>query len=217
PNGELVMPDIFLPLAEETGQIIDIGAWVISTACHQLREWHDQGYQHSIAVNLSARQFESNDLIWQLTQALEASGVDASFLDLEVTETCAMADPEKTIRVLTSMRGLGVKVSIDDFGTGYSSLSYLKKLPVNTLKIDRAFVRDIPEDSDDIAITTAVTQMASSLGLSIVAEGVENEEQRAFLDGIGCEQAQGYYFSRPLPIGEYMTWLKEQESQELEK
>lgn len=217
PNGELVMPDIFLPLAEETGQIIDIGAWVIPAACHQMKEWHDQGYLHSMAVNLSARQFESSDLIWQLTQALEASGVDASFLDLEVTETCAMADPEKTIRVLTSMRGLGVKVSIDDFGTGYSSLSYLKKLPVNTLKIDRAFVRDIPEDSDDIAITTAVTQMASSLGLSIVAEGVENEEQRAFLNGIGCEQAQGYYFSRPLPIGEYMTWLKERGPQESEK
>lgn len=212
PNGELVMPDNFLPLAEETGQIIDIGVWVISAACCQLKAWHEQGYAHSMAVNLSVRQFESSDLIWQLTQALEASGVDASYLELEVTETCAMAEPEKTIQVLNSMRELGVKVSIDDFGTGYSSLSYLKKLPVNTLKVDRAFVRDIPEDSDDVAITTAVTQMASSLGLSVVAEGVETEGQANFLNEIGCEQAQGYYFSRPIPIDEYMVWLKERES-----
>jgi len=209
PSGELIMPDTFLPLAEETGQIIEIGAWVISEACRQLKAWHNQGYMHSIAINLSARQFESSDLIWQLTQGLENSGLDASYLNLEVTETCAMADPEKTIRVLSSMRGLGVKISIDDFGTGYSSLSYLKKLPVNTLKIDRAFVKDIPDDADDVAITTAITQMASSLGLSLVAEGVESEEQAIFLNEIGCQQSQGYYFSKPLPIGEYMLWLEE--------
>ncbi len=209
PNNELIMPDTFLPLAEETGQIIEIGAWVLHEACHQLKAWHDGGYKnHSLAVNLSARQFESNTLIEQLMQALEETGLDPSFLELEVTETCAMKDSDKSIEILENIKKLGIKVSIDDFGTGYSSLSYLKKFPVNTLKVDRSFVRDIPDDADDMAITTAIIQMASNLDITVVAEGVETKEQGEFLTGRDCAVAQGYFFSRPLPIDEYMIWLK---------
>ncbi|OIO74815.1 MAG: hypothetical protein AUJ57_01505 [Zetaproteobacteria bacterium CG1_02_53_45] len=209
PNNELILPDTFLPLAEETGQIIEIGAWVLHQACYQLKAWHESGYDHhSLAVNLSARQFESNLLIEQLVQALDETKLDPSFLELEVTETCAMKDSDKTIEILEKIKKLGIKVSIDDFGTGYSSLSYLKKFPVNTLKVDRSFVRDIPDDRDDMAITTAIIQMASNLDISVVAEGVETKQQGEFLAGKGCELAQGYFFSRPLPIDEYMIWLK---------
>ena len=209
PNNELILPDTFLPLAEETGQIIEIGAWVLHQACYQLKAWHESGYDHhSLAVNLSARQFESNLLIEQLVQALDETKLDPSFLELEVTETCAMKDSDKTIEILEKIKKLGINVSIDDFGTGYSSLSYLKKFPVNTLKVDRSFVRDIPDVRDDMAITTAIIQKASNLDISVVAEGVETKQQGEFLAGKGCELAQGYFFSRPLPIDEYMIWLK---------
>jgi len=146
-------------------------------------------------------------LVEQLVEALAETGLDPSHLELEVTETCAMKDTDKSIDILNSIKKLGVRVSIDDFGTGYSSLSYLKKFPVNTLKVDRAFVRDIPDDTDDMAITTAIIQMASNLDVTVVAEGVETKEQRDFLAGKGCAMAQGYYFSRPLPIDDYMLWL----------
>ncbi|PJA32688.1 MAG: diguanylate cyclase [Zetaproteobacteria bacterium CG_4_9_14_3_um_filter_53_7] len=212
-NNELIMPDTFLPLAEETGQIIEIGIWVLHEACHQLKAWHESGYEgHSLAVNLSARQFESDTLIEQLVRVLEETGLDPSLLELEVTETCAMKDSDKSIEILESIKKLGIKVSIDDFGTGYSSLSYLKKFPVNTLKVDRSFVRDIPDDRDDMAITTAIIQMASNLEISVVAEGVETQEQADFLTGKDCLLAQGYFFSRPLPVDEYMIWLKAYES-----
>jgi len=212
-NNELIMPDTFLPLAEETGQIIEIGAWILQAACIQLKAWHDAGYDdHSLAVNLSARQFESNTLIEQLVQALEETGLEPSFLELEVTETCAMKDTDKSVEILKKIRQLGIKVSIDDFGTGYSSLSYLKKFPVNTLKVDRSFVRDIPDDADDMAITTAIIQMASNLDIAVIAEGVETKEQGEFLAGKGCALAQGFFFSRPLPIAEYMIWLKAYEN-----
>jgi len=208
PNNELILPDTFLPLAEETGQIIEIGVWVLHEACHQLKAWHVAGYDHhSLAINLSARQFESDLLVEHLVAALAETGLDPAFLELEVTETCAMKDSDKTIDILESIKKLGIRVSIDDFGTGYSSLSYLKKFPVNTLKVDRSFVRDIPEDTDDMAITTAIIQMASNLDISVVAEGVETKAQGDFLTSKGCAMAQGYYFSRPLPPDEYMIWL----------
>ncbi|MFT4269879.1 MAG: bifunctional diguanylate cyclase/phosphodiesterase [Pantoea sp.] len=206
PTRGLLTPDKFLPMAEKTGMIVNIGNWVINEACRQLHSWHLQGHPHwSVAVNLSALQFEQCNLVETVTTALTQHQIPAELLTLEVTETTAMRDPEESVRILTELTNMGVKASIDDFGTGYSSLLYLKRLPASELKIDRAFVNELQAKSEDATIVSAIVALAQSLDLKVVAEGVETEEQQAFLTGLGCNSLQGYLLGRPLPpdrIGE---------------
>ncbi|MCU5774484.1 EAL domain-containing protein [Erwiniaceae bacterium BAC15a-03b] len=199
PERGLLAPDVFLPLAEKTGIIVNIGNWVIDEACRQLRIWHLQGHSHwSVAVNLSALQFEQNNLVETVVSALNTHQIPAELLTLEVTETTAMRDPDESVRILTELTQLGVKASIDDFGTGYSSLLYLKRLPASELKIDRAFVNELQADTEDATIVSAIVALAQSLNLKVVAEGVETSEQQAFLTGLGCNTLQGYLLGRPI-------------------
>ncbi|MDF7660198.1 bifunctional diguanylate cyclase/phosphodiesterase [Erwiniaceae bacterium L1_54_6] len=206
PTRGLLSPDKFLPMAEKTGMIINIGNWVINEACRQLHTWHLQGHPHwSVAVNLSALQFEQSNLVETVTLALSQHQIPAELLTLEVTETTAMRDPEESVRILTELTNMGVKASIDDFGTGYSSLLYLKRLPASELKIDRAFVNELQAKSEDATIVSAIVALAQSLDLKVVAEGVETEGQQAFLTGLGCNTLQGYLLGKPVPperIGE---------------
>ncbi|MBI2214345.1 MAG: EAL domain-containing protein [Acidobacteria bacterium] len=199
PKLGLLTPDRFIPLAESTGLIVPIGNWVIREACRQIKEWHRMlGLDLVVAVNLSPRQFEQADLPGQVRAAFEAAGLRPRYLELEITESHAMADVAKSIRILRELKVLGVRLAIDDFGTGYSSLSYLKQFPVDTLKLDRSFVREItvPEDG---AIARGIIAMAHSLSLRVLAEGVETLGQLEFLKQNACDRLQGYLFSRPLP------------------
>ncbi|NIF21291.1 putative bifunctional diguanylate cyclase/phosphodiesterase [Candidatus Pantoea multigeneris] len=200
PERGLLTPDLFLPMAEKTGMIVQIGNWVINEACRQLHCWHEQGHQEwSVAVNLSALQFEQSNLVETVLTALNTHQIPAHQLTLEVTETTAMRNPDESVRILTELTQLGVKASIDDFGTGYSSLLYLKRLPASELKIDRAFVNELDSHSEDATIVSAIVALAQSLELRVVAEGVETEEQQAFLTGLGCHTLQGYLLGKPLP------------------
>ena len=204
PKLGFVSPMNFIPLAEESGLIIPMGKWVLYEACRQTLEWHKQGLEGlSISVNVSSVQLHQQDLPKTVKHALERSGLDPRCLVLEMTESMIMKNPEKIIKVLQQLKNLQLSISIDDFGTGYSSLSYLKKFPLDELKIDRSFIVDIDGDDDDKAIVTAVIAMAHSLGLKIVAEGVENESQLAFLKTLFCDQIQGFYYSKPLPKEEF--------------
>ncbi len=209
PELGLVPPLDFIPLAEDTGLIVPIGEWVLNTACAQTKAWQRAGFQNlQMAVNLSLRQFHEGALAETVRRALADSGLEPRCLDLELTESMLMRDPERTVAVMQELKRLGVSFSMDDFGTGYSSLSYLKRFPLDTLKIDRSFVRDITTDPNDAAITQATIVMAKSLGLTVIAEGVETKEQLVFLKRHGCDAAQGYYFSRPLPpeeLGELLA------------
>jgi diguanylate cyclase (GGDEF)-like protein/PAS domain S-box-containing protein len=208
PERGLVPPSDFISIAEVTGLILPMGFWILRTACAQARAWHDLGHPNlTVAVNLSARQFSQPDLGGQVKQALEETGLPARYLDLEITETNAMQNAEATIHTLRELKALGVRVSIDDFGIGYSSLNYLKRLPIDTLKIDQSFVRDITTDPDDAAIATAVIALAHTLKLKVVGEGVETEEQLAFLAARHCDRMQGYLFSKPLPPAECEAFL----------
>jgi diguanylate cyclase (GGDEF)-like protein/PAS domain S-box-containing protein len=208
PERGLIPPTEFIPLAELTGLIVPIGPWVLRTACAQLRRWHEAGHPGlCLAVNISARQFQQADLVAEVRQALELTGVPAHALDLEITESNAMQDPDAATRTLRELKTLGVRISIDDFGIGHSSLSYLKRLPIDTLKIDRSFIRDIVSDPDDAAIVTAVLAMADTLKLQVVAEGVESDEQLAFLRERRCGRIQGHVFSPPLPAGDCTALL----------
>jgi diguanylate cyclase (GGDEF)-like protein/PAS domain S-box-containing protein len=194
-----VSPGSFVPVAEETGLIVPIGAWVFRSVCEQLRRWGGLRSPARISVNLSARQFRQPDLVDAIRSAVTEAGVSAAMLGVEVTESALIDDPEKASVTLSRLKDMGLAISIDDFGTGYSSLSYLKRFPIDCLKIDRTFVRDIATDPDDAAIVTAIITMAQSLKLDVVAEGVENQEQLDFLRARGCAAAQGFFFSRPLP------------------
>jgi diguanylate cyclase (GGDEF)-like protein/PAS domain S-box-containing protein len=199
PDKGLVPPGEFLQLAEVTSLMGPIGRWTLRTACAQAKAWQAAGQSHlSVAVNLSARQFQQIDLVDEVKRALEESGLAPRFLDLEVTESHAMQSADATILTLRELKALGVRISIDDFGIGYSSLSYLKRLPIDTLKIDQSFVRDITTDPDDAAIATAIIALAHTLKLQVVAEGVETQEQLSFLAARHCDRMQGYLFSRPL-------------------
>jgi diguanylate cyclase (GGDEF)-like protein len=209
-RGEkLVSPMEFIGLAEETGLIIPMAEWALDTACRQLRSWTDMGLDPIYAsVNITSKHVQQRDLFKVVQRVLESAGLPPERLALEITETGLMDFVEPTLRILNALRDQGVKVAIDDFGTGYSSLSYLKRLPISMLKIDRAFVKDVIEDSDDRAIVSAICGMARSLGLAVVAEGVENEAQSMCLGDFGIKLMQGYHFSRPVPAERFETLLR---------
>jgi diguanylate cyclase (GGDEF)-like protein/PAS domain S-box-containing protein len=209
PEFGSVAPVEFIPLAEEIGLIQPIGEWVLRTACVQTRAWHQAGFPGlRIGVNLSARQFQQPNLVQLIRQALTDSGLEPQHLDLELTESMLMHDMERTVSTLTELDTLGVALSVDDFGTGYSSLSYLKRFPIDVLKIDRSFVRDITSDPDDAAIATAIIAMAHSLEMKVIAEGVETREQQEFLRQHDCDGMQGYLFSKPLPAEDFTRLLQ---------
>ncbi len=209
PTLGFISPVEFIPLAEETGMINAIGHWAIDEACNQLASWHQLGFDDiSVAVNLSARQLKA-DIISTIEVALAVSGLPASALELELTESMIMGNPKDSVKVLSQLKALGLTIAIDDFGTGYSSLSYLKRFPIDTLKVDREFVRDIIEDPDDAAITSAIITLAHSLELNVVAEGVETQEQLDFLKYEGCDQVQGFLLSKPLTADDCLEKLKQ--------
>ncbi|MDD5177266.1 MAG: EAL domain-containing protein [Sterolibacterium sp.] len=210
PLRGLVSPLEFIPLAEETGLILPLGQWVLETACAQLADWALRpGTNHlTVAVNVSARQFRQADFVDQVVEVIERSGADPQRLKLELTESLLLDDVEDIIAKMTALKARGVGFSLDDFGTGYSSLSYLKRLPLDQLKIDQSFVRDVFTDPNDAAIARTIVALAQGMGLSVIAEGVETEEQRDFLAGQGCHACQGYLFSRPLPLAAFEKFLK---------
>jgi len=208
PEIGMIPPDKFIPIAEETGLITSLGYWVLETACRQVRQWQDAGYKHlSVAVNLSAAQFRQHDLLEQIHNALDATGICAHHLELEITESTIMNDIDTAASTMRALHRSGVSISIDDFGTGYSSLSHLKQFPINTVKIDRSFIRDITTDSDDAAIVSAIIAMAHNMELKVIAEGVETQEQLDFLRSQECEEAQGFLFSPPVPHHEAYALL----------
>jgi diguanylate cyclase (GGDEF)-like protein len=206
-DDRLVSPVEFIPIAEETGLIVPLGEWVLLEACAQAQAWQAMHPGLRIAVNLSARQFRQKNLIGMIEQVLGESRLHPSLLELELTEGMLMHNVEEATHILARLDEIGVRLAIDDFGTGYSSLSYLKRFPIHTLKIDRSFVRDISTDPDDAAIVTAIVAMARSLNLRVTAEGVETEEQAAFLRSLTCDQAQGFHFGRPMPSAEFAARL----------
>ena len=209
PEHKLMAPDKFINLAEETGLIIPIGKWVLRTVCRQIKIWQDQGYDvPKVAINLSGRQFRDKELIKDISSILNETKVAAKYISLEITESMLIDNIEKGVETLKCLSEMGIHISIDDFGTGYSSLSYLKRFPINTLKIDRSFVHDIVTDKNDHTIVTAIIAMAHSLGIDVIAEGIETKEQLRLLIAQKCNHYQGYYFSKPVPVSEMINILK---------
>jgi EAL domain-containing protein (putative c-di-GMP-specific phosphodiesterase class I) len=208
PELGLVPPVRFIPLAEDTGFINQLGKWVLYEACRQMVRWQDGGLDvPKIAVNLSAKQFERGSMVAMVREILAETGLEPHRLQLEVTESLIMNTGD-ALAFINDLHAVGVSLAIDDFGTGYSSLAYLKQMPVQTLKIDRSFIKDISTDSNDEAIAIAIIQLGKSLNLSVIAEGVETDEQAAFLLRHGCNQAQGYFYSRPvMPEDLLQRWL----------
>ncbi len=206
-DGVVVGPDKFIPILEETGLIVPVGMWVLREACRQRVDWQSQGISDvSIAVNLSARQFRQEDLVEQIQATLVDTGIGHGQLEIELTESTLVEDTDTVVNIMDSLRGMGVRVAIDDFGTGHSSLRYLKRFDVDTLKIDRSFVRDVPDDPEDNAIAVAVIAIGHAMSLEVVAEGVENVRQAEFLREQGCDQIQGYLVSKPLRPDDFVEW-----------
>jgi EAL domain-containing protein (putative c-di-GMP-specific phosphodiesterase class I) len=211
PHLGSVTPTQFIPVAEETGMIVPIGKWVLRTACAQNVAWQKQGLPTvSMAVNVSLRQLTDNNLIDDIKAALNDSGMAPNLLELEITESMIMSNPAKMMDVLVRIKSLGVRLAVDDFGTGYSSLAQLKHFPIDTLKIDRSFIRNVPENAEDKAITHAIIAMGETLGLTVVAEGVETIEQMNYLKDQSCDEMQGFYFSRPIVPEQFADLLREQ-------
>jgi EAL domain-containing protein (putative c-di-GMP-specific phosphodiesterase class I) len=209
PKFGAVPPSEFIPLAEESGLIIPIGRWVLRTACAQACAWRDAGLPPlRLSVNLSVRQFQA-ELVDTVSEVLLETGLEPQRLQLELTESVMMRNPESAAVLFESLDLLGVRLALDDFGTGYSSLSYLKRYPIDCLKIDRSFVKDIPGNEDDVLITTAIISLAHSLGIQVVAEGVETAEQLAFLRLQYCDEMQGFFFSKPLPADAFEKLVRD--------
>ena len=211
PDLGVVAPAQFIPLAEETGLIVQIGRWVVETACSQNRAWQAAGLTPvRMAVNLSARQFADDGLVQVIANALTNSELDPQWLELDLTESMVMHDHERAIRMLTDIKSMGVRLAIDDFGVGYSSLAQIKRFPIDTLKVDRSFIRDLPGNAEDCAITQAIIAMGRTLSMTVVAEGVETLEQESFLRDNSCDETQGFYFSRPVEPAEFAALLQKQ-------
>ncbi len=209
PELGLLSPGDFIQLAEMLGLIVPIGQWVLNASCEQAREWHDMGYpDFRVSVNVSSRQFQHPDFVAGVTQALEESRISPGSLDLEITESSVMRDPEGSIARLQDLKKRNVRISLDDFGTGFASLNYLGLFPIDRIKLDGSFVHELPGNSNHCAIARAVIAMAHGLRLTIVAEGVETPEQLAFLRDEGCDEAQGYLFGRPLPAPDFRALLE---------
>jgi diguanylate cyclase (GGDEF)-like protein len=209
PEFGAVSPVEFIPIAEDSGIISSIGIWVLKTVCEQIKVWRNLGYKPPrISINLSVRQLKDENLETNIIKMIESSNVGFDSLALEITESCIMDKPEKLIKILARLRSHGLKISMDDFGTGYSSMSYLKRLPIDQLKIDREFIRSIPDNIDDCNITRAIITLGHSLGLNVIAEGVETSEQFKFLKTESCDEIQGYFFGKPQSATEIMSMLK---------
>jgi len=209
PDLGIVPPGQFIPLAEETGLIVPLGKWVLRTACAQNVAWQREGLPPlRMSVNISARQFADEELLTDIAAALEESGMHAQLLELELTESMVMQHPERATAILNALKSTGVRLAIDDFGVGYSSLTHLKRFPIDTLKVDRSFIRDLPQNAEDKAITEAIIAMGKSLELTIVAEGVETLEQQTFLQEHDCDEMQGFYFSKPIPSEQFALLLR---------
>ena len=209
PTKGYISPELFVPVAEEAGMIIELGEWILRTACRQTQDLQLMGYKGlGVAVNISAVQFTDGNLLPMVNRAVNESSLDPRLLELEITESAVMHDPEDVIKSLHELSRFGMSLAIDDFGTGYSSLAYLKRFPVDTLKIDRAFITDVSSDSDDVAIVEAMLGLGNHFNMKVVAEGVEDEEQLRFLKEQGCDIAQGYFISRPMSFDKYVEWIK---------
>ncbi len=210
PDTGLIMPSEFIPVAEASGLIVPIGKFILQTACLQNKKWQDAGLRPiGVAVNISGRQFDQKDLTESIFKILENTGLDPKYLEIEITEGTIMKNPEEAIRVLSELKAAGVQITVDDFGTGYSSLSYLRKLPLDALKIDLSFTRNMFSSPNDLVIVKTIIAMARNLNLKVIAEGVEYEKQLEFFREHGCGAVQGFLFSKPLPAEEFVKFLKE--------
>jgi EAL domain-containing protein (putative c-di-GMP-specific phosphodiesterase class I) len=204
----MMLPSRFIPVAEETGLIVEAGDWALKEACRQMVEWEKAGLGSiSLAVNVSVRQLFDDSFVSEVARLLDHYQLAPSRIEIELTETVVMAEPERAILQLQRLRDIGVNVSVDDFGTGYSSLSYLKRLPLSSIKIDRAFVRGVDHDADNAAIVVAVLGLARNLGLSVVAEGIETEAEERHLRSAGCVVGQGYRYAKPLSAVAFAAWM----------
>jgi EAL domain-containing protein (putative c-di-GMP-specific phosphodiesterase class I) len=210
PDLGMVPPMQFIPLAEETGLIVPIGKWVLNTACAQNVAWQQEGLPPlCMAVNLSARQFADENLLEDIAAALKSTGLRPELLELELTESMVIQNTERAGKILAAIKKMGVRLAIDDFGVGYSSLTHLKRFPIDTLKVDRSFIRDLPQDLEDKAICEAIIAMGKSLNLTVVAEGVETLEQQTFLQDHNCDEMQGFLFSKPIPSDQFAELLRQ--------
>ena len=209
PELGLLLPDRFIRLAEETGLIVGIGLWTLRTVCTRAKAWQALGMAPlPVAVNLSAREFHQENLAANLAEILRTTGLTPGLLELEITESMVMRNPEQAVKLMEKLRNMGVRIAIDDFGTGYSSLAYLKRFPINSLKVDQSFVRDLPHNSDDVAITRAVIAMAHSLQMNVIAEGVEHQAQFDLLHKEGCDEFQGYFCHPPMGEEDLIRYIK---------
>jgi EAL domain-containing protein (putative c-di-GMP-specific phosphodiesterase class I) len=209
PQRGLILPNDFIPLAEETGIIIPLGQWVLREACRQNKAWQEQGLQPlRVAINISAAQLRHDDLADHVALALRDTGLEAKYLEIEITESVVMQNASAALATLDRLSQMGIHLAVDDFGTGYSSLSYLKRFPLDTLKIDSSFIRDLSSDRNDAVIVRAIVALAHGLNLKVVAEGVENAAQLVFLQSCGGDQYQGYLHSKPLPAAEFERLLR---------
>ena len=213
PDEGLIAPGRFIPVAEVSGIIGPLGEWIIDEACRQGQRWHDEGLPPlTIAVNVSPRQFQLTDLVGCIASALKETGYSAALLELEITESALAEREDEALLTMRQLRDLGLRLAVDDFGTGYSSLAQLKRFPIDVLKIDQGFVRDIPQSSDDMAISAAIIAMGHSMDLRVLAEGVETAEQLAFLRERGCDSYQGYFCSRPVPAEAFAALVRAQQA-----